>query len=80
MFDGRAPSDLAVLLLDLWGATLGDERPQFAEERRETGENSQEFNRVTSFNGGEETQRELGSGDLPFSRNKRHTSVGSQLL
>lgn len=28
VLDGRAPSDLAVLLLDLWRAALGDERPE----------------------------------------------------
>lgn len=32
VFDGRPPSDLAVLLLDLWGATLRDERAEFAAE------------------------------------------------
>lgn len=30
--DGGAPSDLAVLLLDLWRAAFGDEGPEFAAE------------------------------------------------
>lgn len=36
VFDGRPSSDLAVLLLDLGGATLGDERPQFAVKSEST--------------------------------------------
>lgn len=32
VFDGRPPSDLAVLLLDLWSATLRDERAEFTAE------------------------------------------------
>lgn len=32
VLDGGAPSDLAVLLLDLWRAAFGDEGPQFAAE------------------------------------------------
>lgn len=32
MFDGGAPSDLAVLLLDLWRAAFGDEGAEFAAE------------------------------------------------
>lgn len=34
VFDGRAPSDLTVLLLDLWRATLSDERAEFTAEPR----------------------------------------------
>lgn len=34
-FDGRPSSDLAVLLLDLGGAPLGDERPQFAAKKKD---------------------------------------------
>ncbi len=32
VFDGRAPSDLTVLLLDLWCATLGDKGAKFTAE------------------------------------------------
>lgn len=32
VFDGRAPSDLTVLLLDLWRAALSDERAELAAE------------------------------------------------
>lgn len=34
VFDRRAPSDLTVLLLDLWRAALGDERTELAGEDR----------------------------------------------
>lgn len=36
VLDGRPSSDLAVLLLDLGGAPLGDERPQFAAQSQST--------------------------------------------